>query len=165
MVCGKPFFPGTKVEDELYLIFKVLGTPDEDTLPGVTANAEFITLNSTIRQYSRMDMATLVPRLDADGIDLLSGFLKYNPKLRLSAHDAIVHKYFSTFPSSVYSLDNSKSSHSINSISIFLLQSGNTFYIFHQDQSIFDVTTINLAKDLGSKLNSTSGMKFSFLYG
>jgi cyclin-dependent kinase len=105
MVYGKPLFPGTKVEDELYLIFKILGTPNESTLPGVTTNPEFITLNSTLRQYSPMDLATLAPRLDADGIDLFSSFLKYNPKLRVSAQEACIHKYFSTFPSSVHSLE------------------------------------------------------------
>ena len=30
MVCGKPLFPGSTVEEEINLIFKVLGTPEAD---------------------------------------------------------------------------------------------------------------------------------------
>lgn len=33
---GRPLFPGTDVDDQLKKIFKVLGTPTEETWPGVT---------------------------------------------------------------------------------------------------------------------------------
>jgi serine/threonine protein kinase len=35
MASGRPLFPGSTVEDELHLIFKVLGTPHEDNWPGI----------------------------------------------------------------------------------------------------------------------------------
>lgn len=33
---GRPLFPGTDVDDQLKKIFKVLGTPTEESWPGVT---------------------------------------------------------------------------------------------------------------------------------
>ena len=34
---GQPLFPGSSVEDQLDLIFRVLGTPNEDSWPGLTS--------------------------------------------------------------------------------------------------------------------------------
>lgn len=33
---GRPLFPGTDVDDQLKKIFKILGTPTEDSWPGVS---------------------------------------------------------------------------------------------------------------------------------
>jgi serine/threonine protein kinase len=109
MVSGKPLFPGTKVEDELYLIFKALGSPTESTFPGVTKNTEFLALN--MPKFPTFDPSVfpiLVPRLNSDGISLLASLLKYNPKSRASAIESLNHKYFSFLPAEVYQLDNSK---------------------------------------------------------
>jgi cyclin-dependent kinase 17 len=112
MMTGKALFPGTRVEDELTLIFRALGTPTEKTFPGISTNPEYLALNiPKFLTNNGETMTILVPRLDLDGVDLLMSFLKYNPKLRISAHDAISHKYFSTFPAAVFKLDNSKFRH------------------------------------------------------
>uniref|UniRef100_A0A8C6PNX1 cyclin-dependent kinase n=1 Tax=Nothobranchius furzeri TaxID=105023 RepID=A0A8C6PNX1_NOTFU len=37
MAAGRPLFPGSTVEDELHLIFRLLGTPTEDTWPGISS--------------------------------------------------------------------------------------------------------------------------------
>lgn len=108
---GKPLFPGTKVEDELYLIFKTLGLPNEHNFPGISTNNEYLSMNlmNKIAPDSQpVPFNALVPRLDTDGLDLLSCFLKYNPKLRVSAYDALRHKFFIAFPSAVYKLNDSK---------------------------------------------------------
>ncbi len=55
MTCGKPLFPGTKVDDELYLIFKTLGTPTEQTFPGVTTNSEYLALN--LPKFQQLDLS------------------------------------------------------------------------------------------------------------
>uniref|UniRef100_A0A8C3NJY1 Uncharacterized protein n=2 Tax=Geospiza parvula TaxID=87175 RepID=A0A8C3NJY1_GEOPR len=41
MVTGRPLFPGATVEEQLHFIFRLLGTPTEETWPGIGANAEF----------------------------------------------------------------------------------------------------------------------------
>uniref|UniRef100_A0A8B9L574 Cyclin-dependent kinase 16 n=1 Tax=Astyanax mexicanus TaxID=7994 RepID=A0A8B9L574_ASTMX len=45
MATGRPLFPGSTVEEELHFIFKLLGTPTEETWPGITSNEEFISYN------------------------------------------------------------------------------------------------------------------------
>ena len=77
MVCGKPLFPGTKVEDELYLIFKTLGSPNEQTFPGITTNSDFLALNlPKFPPFDPSNLFALAPRLESDGVNLLASFLK-----------------------------------------------------------------------------------------
>lgn len=38
---GRPLFPGNDVEDQLKRIFKLLGTPTEDTWPGISKLPDF----------------------------------------------------------------------------------------------------------------------------
>ena len=48
------------------------------------------------------------PRLDSDGIGLLSSFLLFEAKKRLPAREALRHPYFSSFPSEIRMLKDSK---------------------------------------------------------
>uniref|UniRef100_A0A8C3GB23 Cyclin dependent kinase 17 n=1 Tax=Cyclopterus lumpus TaxID=8103 RepID=A0A8C3GB23_CYCLU len=41
MAAGRPLFPGSTVEDELHLIFRLLGTPTDDNWPGICSIEEF----------------------------------------------------------------------------------------------------------------------------
>uniref|UniRef100_A0A672HPV8 cyclin-dependent kinase n=1 Tax=Salarias fasciatus TaxID=181472 RepID=A0A672HPV8_SALFA len=43
MAAGRPLFPGSTVEDELHLIFRLLGTPTEESWPGISSIEEFKT--------------------------------------------------------------------------------------------------------------------------
>jgi hypothetical protein len=74
MACGRPLFPGSTVEDELHLIFKTLGMPVEDSLPGISRNQDFLSYN--FPHYQGEQLLTIAPRLDSDGLDLLAKFLK-----------------------------------------------------------------------------------------
>jgi serine/threonine protein kinase len=77
MISGKPLFPGTKVEDELFLIFKTLGTPNEASMPGIGTNADFAALNlPKFPSFDPVNFNLLCPRLEADGVSLLASFLK-----------------------------------------------------------------------------------------
>ena len=131
MACGRALFPGTKVDEELYLIFKYLGTPTEQTLPGVTTNPDFQALRLPF--YYGESLNRLASRLDATGIDLLDKFLRYNPQSRISARDAMTHKFFSSYPLEIHTLG--------------------------PLQSILDINEISLTKDHGSKLIPSNLMK------
>lgn len=74
MACGRPLFPGSTVEEELELIFRALGTPTEVTWPGITAHAETHGL-APFPQYQPEPLLSRAPRLDGDGLDLLTKFL------------------------------------------------------------------------------------------
>ena len=116
MVCGRPFFAGRKVDEELYLIFKYLGTPTEETMPGVTSNANFQALNCTF--FNGEPLSRLVPRLNESGIDLCYKFLRYNPCSRISAREAMMHKFFSSYPPEVHTLGSLKSVLDLDEISL-----------------------------------------------
>ncbi|KAJ6659853.1 hypothetical protein lerEdw1_018309 [Lerista edwardsae] len=73
MVTGRPMFPGSTVKEELHLIFRLLGTPTEETWPGITSNEEFKAYNFT--QCRAQPLINHAPRLDTEGIDLLMSLL------------------------------------------------------------------------------------------
>ncbi|CAI5795868.1 cyclin-dependent kinase 16 isoform X3 [Podarcis lilfordi] len=45
MSTGRPLFPGSTVEEQLHFIFRILGTPNEETWPGIQSNEEFRAYN------------------------------------------------------------------------------------------------------------------------
>ncbi|KAG0008912.1 cyclin-dependent serine/threonine protein kinase, partial [Entomortierella chlamydospora] len=69
MASGRPLFPGSSVKDQLLKIFKILGTPSEETWPGVSRLPEY---RPDFPLYNPIPLENLIPKLDASGIDLLS---------------------------------------------------------------------------------------------
>jgi cyclin-dependent kinase len=93
------------------LIYSVLGTPNEESWPGVKQLPDY---KPTFPQWSAQNLAEQVPYLDAAGIDLLkvrylkncSPFvaecisqqtLAYDSARRISAKRALVHPYFANY--------------------------------------------------------------------
>ncbi|KAF9418228.1 cyclin-dependent serine/threonine protein kinase, partial [Entomortierella beljakovae] len=91
MASGRPLFPGGSVKDELLKIFKILGTPSEETWPGISKLPDY---KPDFPVYSPIHLENLVPKLDGAGVDLLSRLLTYIPEKRISAEVAITHPYF-----------------------------------------------------------------------
>jgi cyclin-dependent kinase 2 len=92
MAHKRPLFAGDSEIDQLFKIFRVLGTPTEESFPGVTAFKDFKT---TFPRWRSQGLAHLLPNFDADGLDLVSQMVCYDPAKRISARDALVHPYFS----------------------------------------------------------------------
>ena len=89
---GIPLFPGNDVDDQLKRIFKILGTPTEQTWPGVTKLPDF----KMFPPYPfNANWNILTPKLGPKGQDLLQKLIVCNPKNRLTADLALKHKYFS----------------------------------------------------------------------
>ncbi|XP_062969700.1 cyclin-dependent kinase 18 isoform X3 [Cynocephalus volans] len=103
MATGRPLFPGSTVKEELYLIFRLLGTPTEETWPRVTALSEFRAYN--FPRYLPQPLISHAPRLDPDGINLLTSLLLYESKCRVSAEAALSHPYFRSLGERVHQLE------------------------------------------------------------
>eukprot|EP00127_Corallochytrium_limacisporum_P001130 Clim_evm4s41 gene=Clim_evmTU4s41 len=111
MITGRAPFPGKNNVDELLLIFKLLGTPNEETWPGVTSLPEW---SRRFPVYPATPMNRILPRLDAPGIDLASQLLSLDPSKRPSAVEAMQHPFFSDyFAPEVYELRNDQALSSV----------------------------------------------------
>eukprot|EP00232_Nephroselmis_pyriformis_P019008 CAMPEP_0182893668 /NCGR_PEP_ID=MMETSP0034_2-20130328/24611_1 /TAXON_ID=156128 /ORGANISM="Nephroselmis pyriformis, Strain CCMP717" /LENGTH=297 /DNA_ID=CAMNT_0025027425 /DNA_START=223 /DNA_END=1116 /DNA_ORIENTATION=- len=91
MVNHRPLFPGDSEIDELFKIFRTLGTPNEERWPGVSNLPDYKT---TFPSWNSKDLAAVVPALCPAGLDLLQKMLIYEPSKRISARTAIEHEYF-----------------------------------------------------------------------
>lgn len=91
MVNQKPLFPGDSEIDELFKIFQIRGTPNEDTYPGVSSLPDY---KDVFPKWRRQELATVVPSLCPRGLDLLDKLLEYLPSRRISAKEALRHEYF-----------------------------------------------------------------------
>ncbi|EGV66829.1 Cyclin-dependent kinase catalytic subunit [Yamadazyma tenuis] len=87
----KPLFPGDSEIDEIFRIFRILGTPNTEIWPEVQYLPDF---KPTFPKWSRKNLKDYVPNLDDAGIDLLGQLLNYDPSGRISAKRALVHPYF-----------------------------------------------------------------------
>uniref|UniRef100_A0A668TMK2 cyclin-dependent kinase n=1 Tax=Oreochromis aureus TaxID=47969 RepID=A0A668TMK2_OREAU len=90
-VTRRALFPGDSEIDQLFRIFRTLGTPDETVWPGVTSMPDY---KPTFPKWARQDLSKVVPLLDEDGRELLGEMLNYDPNKRLSAKNALVHRFF-----------------------------------------------------------------------
>ncbi|KAI1289563.1 Cyclin-dependent kinase 2 [Halotydeus destructor] len=91
MATTKALFPGDSEIDQLFRIFRTLGTPNETTWPGVSHFPDF---KPTFPQWLKQDLTKMVTNMDNDAMDLLIKLITYNPDQRYSAKKALNHKYF-----------------------------------------------------------------------
>lgn len=91
MFTGRPLFPGSTNEDELLRVFRLMGTPTEQTWPGISQYSEYKT---TWPYYVTQNLSQILPMMDNLAIDLLQRLLVMQPNQRISAKDALRHPYF-----------------------------------------------------------------------
>ncbi|XP_012386440.2 cyclin-dependent kinase 18 isoform X1 [Dasypus novemcinctus] len=116
MATGRPLFPGSTVKEELHLIFRLLGTPTEATWPGVMAISEFRAYN--FPRYLPQPLISHAPRLDPEGINLLTSLLLYESRSRVSAEAALSHPYFRSLGEHVHQLEDTASVFSLKEIQL-----------------------------------------------
>mmetsp|Transcript_25524 Transcript_25524/g.43054 ORF Transcript_25524/g.43054 Transcript_25524/m.43054 type:complete len:300 (-) Transcript_25524:245-1144(-) len=90
MVSKRPLFPGDSEVDELFKIFRMLGTPTEKTWPGVTSLHDW---NEAFPLWPQLKIKNFLPQFCDEGIDLIERLLILDPRHRLSAREALSHPY------------------------------------------------------------------------
>nr|XP_012309104.1 cyclin-dependent kinase 3 [Aotus nancymaae] len=93
MVTRKALFPGDSEIDQLFRIFRILGTPSEAVWPGVTQLPDY---KGNFPKWTGKGLEEIVPNLEPEGKDLLMQLLQYDPSRRITAKTALAHPYFSS---------------------------------------------------------------------
>ncbi|KAL9113372.1 MAG: hypothetical protein Q9227_002413 [Pyrenula ochraceoflavens] len=91
MYTGRPLFPGTRNDDQLIKIFRLMGTPSERTWPGISQLPEY---NPNFQSFATQNLQMIVPQIDPLGLDLLQRMLQLRPDHRCSANEALRHPWF-----------------------------------------------------------------------
>nr|XP_045622178.1 cyclin-dependent kinase 2-like isoform X2 [Procambarus clarkii] len=94
MLTRKALFPGDSEIDQLFRIFRTLGTPGEQDWPGVTQLPDYKSTFPRWEVDASNSLAQLVPCLDDSGRQLLLSMLTYYPRERVTAKHALLHPYF-----------------------------------------------------------------------
>jgi serine/threonine protein kinase len=98
MMTKRPLFPGDSEIDELFSIFRLLGTPTEETFPGLT---EVPAYSATFPRWQGKDLANFLGVSNPQAVDLIQQMLIYDPVKRISAKAALDHPYFDDLSSEI----------------------------------------------------------------
>lgn len=76
--------------DQLSVILGVIGTPSPEDIASIGNANEYI---KTLKKSPSKNIDSLYPDADKDAIDLLKIMLRFNPKKRCTAEEALDHKF------------------------------------------------------------------------
>lgn len=89
MQTNKILFPGESEIDQIYRIFRTLGTPDETSWPDFRNMPEY----RHFAKFKGRGVESYIGDHDKNACSLLSKFLTYDPTRRISAKQALAHPY------------------------------------------------------------------------
>eukprot|EP00927_Polykrikos_kofoidii_P044832 TRINITY_DN38709_c0_g1_i1.p1 TRINITY_DN38709_c0_g1~~TRINITY_DN38709_c0_g1_i1.p1 ORF type:complete len:375 (+),score=62.20 TRINITY_DN38709_c0_g1_i1:83-1126(+) len=94
MATSAPLFGGDSEIDTIFKVFQKLGTPTEESWPGLKDLPDFKATFPRWRHKGWENIRNTRHQLGADGVDLLDKLLIFDPKRRLSARKALTYAYF-----------------------------------------------------------------------
>jgi serine/threonine protein kinase len=97
MITGKPLFPGDSEIGQLFKIFQLLGTPNEEIWPGVTKLPEYKLSFPQWKPKSIRSAFKEFKDFDKDGLDLMEKFLEMDPEKRITIREALNHPFITKF--------------------------------------------------------------------
>jgi len=92
MLVKKPLFPGDSEIDQLFKIFRQLGTPTDDIWHGCTSLPDY---KPSFPKWKKQVFGKSFDNIHPTAMDLLEKMLIYEPAQRISAREALNHSYFS----------------------------------------------------------------------
>ncbi|XP_058117218.1 cyclin-dependent kinase 2 [Anopheles ziemanni] len=90
MILKRPLFPGDSEIDQLYKIFRQMGTPNEHSWPGVSKLADY---KQSFPHWEQQPLPTELQH-DFEANTLFCELMVYDPARRLSPKNAMSHPYF-----------------------------------------------------------------------
>lgn len=95
LLTKRPLFPGKDEPEQIELIFRVLGSPTNETWP----NWELLSLSGMVKQNAyRPRLREALRHLSPCALDLIESLLKLDPKSRPTAYDTLDHEWFWSKP-------------------------------------------------------------------
>ncbi|KAL2897141.1 Cyclin-dependent kinase D-1, partial [Bienertia sinuspersici] len=94
LLLRRPFLQGSSDIDQLGKIFAAFGTPK----PAQWSDMVYLPDYVEYQYVPAPPLRTLFPMASDDALDLLSKMFAYDPKVRLSAQQALEHRYFTSPP-------------------------------------------------------------------
>ncbi|KAG8809669.1 Cyclin-dependent kinase catalytic subunit [Serendipita sp. 399] len=91
---GSPLFNGDSEIDQIFKIFRILGTPNDTIWPGVSELPDY---KSTFPQWGPQPLGEIIKGVDAEGIDVISQCLYYDQARRISAKRVLNHPWFASY--------------------------------------------------------------------
>ena len=83
---NSPIFPGENDIDQLGIVIRILGSPNEKVWPGVRELPDFSKI--TFPNTKPVALETIVPDAPDEAVDLFKQFVKYDSTKRISAKEA-----------------------------------------------------------------------------
>ncbi|KAJ4713479.1 GPCR kinase [Melia azedarach] len=90
----RPFLQGTSDIDQLGKIFAAFGTATSSQWPDLAYLPDYV----EYQFVAAPPLRSLFPTASDDALDLLSKMFTYDPKARITAQQALEHRYFSSAP-------------------------------------------------------------------
>jgi len=92
----KPIFPGNSTMNQLERIISVVGRPSQADV--AATNSQFAeTMLESVGRIVPKSFQDLCPKASEDAIDLMVKLMKFNPNERISAEEALNHRYVASF--------------------------------------------------------------------
>lgn len=95
----KCLFCGDSEIDQLFKIFRVMGTPTEANWPGVASLKDY---KPTFPKWTGGELEGLCTKFGPEGVDLIKKLLVYDPAERLTPEEALEHPYFKSIDKAAY---------------------------------------------------------------
>ncbi|XP_057951958.1 cyclin-dependent kinase D-3 [Malania oleifera] len=94
LLLRRPFLQGSSDIDQLGKIFAAFGTPKPSQWSDMVYLPDYV----EYQYVPAPPLRTLFPMASDDALDLVSKMFMYDPKARISAQQALEHRYFSSVP-------------------------------------------------------------------